>query len=154
MNFLEWKMFGFDNVLCLPRSIYSHICLKLLSHHYLYIWTALFVSCSAVVCGWFCVAWRKSACLPRWAPSLFYFCHNDIVYSLQLCCIEMHSLPYFNIYIAFDGGSEIQLMFCWLEKFFTGFSKYRRNFVSYGRKYGYMRKGFFLGFISWGCCHV
>jgi hypothetical protein len=58
----------------------------------------------------------------------------------------MHSLAHFNMCVAFDGESEIQfLKFCLLVKFFIGFSKYRRNFVIYGMKYGYIRKRVFEG---------
>jgi len=76
----------------------------------------------------------------------FTFCHDGIVRSLHLFFIEMHSLAHFNMCVAFDGESEIQfLMFCLLVIFITVFSKYRRNFVIYGMKYGYMRKNVFEG---------
>jgi len=69
------------------------------------------------------------------------FCHSAIVHSLQLCSVEMHSLAHFDTCVEFAGGIEIQfLMFCWLVKFYTGFSMYTSNFVSYGRKYRYTRK--------------
>jgi len=75
---------------------------------------------------WFCVAWRMLHVSPWGWPHLHFTCHNGIVHSHQLCAIAIHSLAHFNVFVAFDGESEIQfLVFCWLVKFFTGFSKYR-----------------------------
>jgi len=112
-----------------------------LSHLYFNIWTALFIWPLKL---WFVVLCSlKELCICQLKGSYhhFTFCHNDIVHSLQLCSVEMHSFAHFDSGVAFDDVSEIQFfMFYWMVKFFTGFSKYRWNFVSYGRKYRHTSK--------------
>ena len=69
------------------------------------------MSCNAVVCVSVLLEGTLHVSPEGRTPS-FYPCHNGIVHSHQLCSVAMHSLAHFNMSVAFDGESEIQLMFC------------------------------------------
>jgi len=96
---------------------------KFLKHLYLNIWTAL-VICPVML--WFvvlCCLKKLCICHLKGPHQHFTFCHNDIVHSLQLYSVEMHSFAHFDKCVAFDGVSEIQfLIFYLIVKFFAGFS--------------------------------
>jgi len=67
------------------------------------------MSCNAVICG--SVLLEETLHLSHyWPHHHFTFCHNDIVHSLQLCSVEMHSFAHFDTCVAFDGVSEIKFL--------------------------------------------